>query len=217
MKSEAEVRQRIESWENSLKQLYPHPIIVEILGDIIAELNWALDHRMDVAKIASRIRRRTKQFDKAFAMKGPESTRLWILAATLRELRWTMNEDAEGAYREITWHLLTADLHDAECNLRKEGSDLILEGRGHPPDTCHGGRTFRFWLLLKNGRLNDTRLSHLSIEVIWLLYSHVTDNKFILTAQDDTQSGILEFTAEDFEFRFWEHFVPSLHWTTRGG
>lgn len=129
----------------------------------------------------------------------------YIAKALARELAWVLEEDEHGAVKQVLWDILAGELHDAECSMRFEGTDLVLEGRGRPADFEHRARTFRFWLRLKNGCFRDERESPLPIEKIWLLSKEESEHGFTLTAQDDTLSGLLRFSGDDFEFCLWEH------------
>ena len=155
-------------------------------------------------RTSDEIRERLKAWETATApfslITRLRNTLSWVPS----ELKWVLGEDDAGALRKLVWVCLVGELHDAECTVRKDGPDLILEGTGHPADFEHP-RTFRFWLRLIRGRFEDERGSRLAIEKIWILYNAPEDQRFALTAQDDTLSGIIEFSGDEFEFRIRDH------------
>ncbi len=150
------------------------------------------------------IRERLKAWEAATTQFSPVSGVRETLGWVPSELKWVLGEDDAGALRRVVWVCVVGELHDAECTMRKDGPDLILEGTGHPADFDHP-RTFRFWLRLIRGRFEDTRGSRKTIRKIWILYAWPGDDRFALTAQDDTLSGIIEFSGDEFEFRMWDH------------
>ena len=150
------------------------------------------------------IRERLRAWDDATAQFSPITRLRNTLSWAPSELRWVLGEDDAGALRKVVWVCLVGELHDAECAMRKDGPNLILEGTGQPADFQHP-RTFRFWLRLIRGRFEDKRGSHAPIQKIWILYVEPSDQRFALTAQDDTLSGIIEFSGDEFEFRMWDH------------
>jgi len=149
-------------------------------------------------KTAEEIRERLERWREVSAQFSQLASVRGLLGWVPSELEWVLGEDDSGALRRVLWVCLIAELHDAECTMRQEGPDLVLEGRARV-------RTFRFWLRLIHGEFSDQRSSALPIEKIWILYEKPTDTGFVFTAQDDTLSGTIQFSAEDFEFRMWDH------------
>jgi len=50
------------------------------------------------------------------------------------------------------------------------------------------------------------RLSPQPIQKIWILYDeNRSDDRFGFSAQDNTLSGAIVFSCEEFEFRMWDH------------
>src|SRR5712691_5776999 len=155
-------------------------------------------------RTSDEIRVRLRAWEEATAQFSHVTWKRHTLSWVPSELKWVLGEDDAGALRKVVWDCLGRELHDAECTMRKDGPDLILEGTGRPPDSQHP-RTFRFWLRLIRGRFEDTRSSRLAIQKIWILYVEPSDQRFALIAQDDTLSGTIEFSGDEFEFRMWDH------------
>jgi len=153
----------------------------------------------------------------------PDKATQYIVDSVMAELRWALGEENRGAMRQVVWDILVGQLHDAECTMRNDPPDIVLEGTACPFDPDHPRRGFQFWVRLKQAELHDDRhvwnpierrfedtlLSSVpglhQIEKIWILYPDRSDAGFALTAQDNTLSGILRFSGADFDFRLWDH------------
>jgi len=203
VRSQHEIQQRIDQWRLTKGQFYPDSYFMTIFGFFISRLAQALEGRVPEPTIDEEFWRQLGRIGARIEPNKKYVTRRWN-----QEFGWLKGEGERGALSRVAWDLLLFELHDAECTFRKDGSDLVLEGSGDPPDFARRGRTFRFWLRLKNGQLRDERSSTLPIELVWILYHDQDRDEFLFTAQDNTLSGILTFWGDDYEFRLWDHRVP---------
>ncbi len=197
MRNKEDIEKRIEIWKSMVGQFFPLPENTENLNRIISMLNASLENYPNVNEDVIKEKKQNIFVEK-------ESEYFEEIPLKL-ELKWVLGEHEEGALKGIIWMILTSELHDAECTMKNENSDIILEGKGGPPDFNNRGRSFSFWLRLKKATFEDMRESLLPIEKIWILYPEPSKGKFQFTAQDDTLSGLLRFSAEDYEVRVWDH------------
>ena len=83
--------------------------------------------------------------------------------------------------------------------MRIEGTDLVLEGWTRAKGPTLPKRPFR--LRLGQGKFEDERQIPDPLRVVWILYPADGEDRFVLTAQDDTLSGILRFSGNDYDFQ----------------
>lgn len=202
MRSPEEIRRRLETWEAERARFFPPVVFGRIsLEKIVHEVRTVLDKSMDQTKWEPRIRQRIDDLRK---QPPPDKPTGYIQESVIAELRWSLGENEHGALRKVFWDILITQLHDAECTMRMEGTDLLLEGEGYTYDNPKHPK-LRFWLKLKHGKLDDERSTPDPLRLIWILNPLDSGDRFVLTAQDPTLSGILTFSGEDYDFRFWDY------------
>ena len=210
MRSRDEVQQRIDKWRQTKDQFFPDPYYMAIFDFFVSRLAQMPKDLVTKQEIDEGLWRRLEQIgtelgaDKEYM----SANREYVARRWKQELGWLGGEEDRGALSRVAWDFLLYELHDAECTFGREGPDLVFDGTGDPPDSVHRGRTFRFWLRVKNGQMRDERSSSLPVEKIWILYHDPIKDEFLFTAQDDTLSGILTFSGDDYEYRLWDHKVP---------
>ena len=211
MRSPEELERRLQEWVRTKAQFFPDPYIVALFDSFIEYLGSLIGRNSSPERNEARFWKRFEKGVAGLAEAGsyleflPDKARSYLSNLLLEELAWITGRDDVGALRLVVWDILCKELHDAECAMRGEGPDIVLEGKGAPPDFVHRGRTFRFWLRLKHAQLRDERSVKSAIEVIWLLYGWKEEDRIILEAQDDTLSGLLTFSGDDYDFRIWDH------------
>jgi hypothetical protein len=196
MRSKEEIEKRIELWQWAKSQFYPDPYFINNIDRMVSELENILHKRTAEKKKWSIKKKKKLMVESAFNFFREPPVSL--------EQKWVRNEDNEGAYKKAVWFMLTSELHDGVCLMKNEGSDIILEGKGDPPD-FKNPREFQFWLKLINCEFEDDRDDKAPIKDLILLYPEASEEHFIITAQDTTFSGYLKFSAEEYEFRVWDH------------
>ena len=221
MRSGSEVRERIKTWVQARALFFP-PLYVgrETLDSIIDDVRRIMGENDGKAADGSTIQQRVLEYANR---SHPDKATQYIADSVVAELRWALSEEDRGAIRRVIWDILVGQLHDAECTMRNEPPDIVLEGTACPFDPDHPRRSFRFWVRFKKAELHDDRrvwnpierrfedklLSSVAglnqIEKIWILYPDRSDTGFALTAQDDTLSGILRFSGADYDFRISDH------------
>ncbi|HYM39352.1 MAG TPA: hypothetical protein VEY12_04285 [Thermoplasmata archaeon] len=202
MRNAEEIKQRIDAWEEARTHLYPPVYFGRVTFDrIAAEVRGTLDQHTGTVENEASIRRRVDELHSQFTADKPGE---FIRDEAVAELRWVLGEDRSGALRTVVWHILIGQLHDAESTVAKEGTDLTLEGVGWTYDPESPGSRVRVWLKLRHGQCKDQRDVPGPIDRVWILYPKPTESGFALTAQDRTLSGLLTFSAEEYEFRIWD-------------
>jgi len=202
VRSAAEIEARIQTWRVAKAQFYPDEEWVEWF-DAFIHLLESCQERPSLPKkteLRSRLRPGHLKVDR-------KRNADYMAQRLQEELGWATGANDVGAFKQFVWETLLMELHDAECTM-KDDEDILLEGTGDPPDFVHKGRSFRFWLRLKHGRYRDERTSNSPIEIVWILYGGLDTGVYVLSAQDNTLSGLLTFSGDDFEFRMWNHRVP---------
>ena len=195
MKSARDIRRRLETWEAERAQLFPQAVYGLIsLRKIESEVRTALDTGGDPKE--SSVRQRIEHLRNR---PRPDKATAYILDSVIKELRWALGEEQQGALRKVFWDIVVAHLHDAECTMRIEGTDLVLEGWTRAKGPTLPKRPFR--LRLGQGKFEDERQIPDPLRVVWILYPADAEDRFVLTAQDDTLSGILRFSGNDYDFQ----------------
>ena len=195
MKSARDIRRRLETWEAERAQLFPQAVYGLIsLRKIESEVRTALDTSGDPKESSIR-----QHIDHLRNRPRPDKATAYILDSVIKELRWVLGEEEQGAIRKVFWDIVVAHLHDAECTMRMEGTDLVLEGWTHAKVPKLLKRPFR--LRLRQGKFEDEREFPDPLRVVWILYPTDAEDRFVLTAQDDTLSGILRFSGNDYDFQ----------------
>jgi hypothetical protein len=205
MRNQDEIKKRIESWLSSKEQFFPDPFYISNIDRIVVELCEFVDDNLWIKNRGIILKEKSRFRKKKNLWVEKESNVAKAIPVSL-ERDWALGKESEGALKRVIWAFLTSELHDAECNMKEDNSDIILEGIGNPPDINNIGRKFQFWLRLINCLFEDKReAANLSIEIIWILYPEPSLEKYILNAQDNTLSGLLWFTCDDYEYRMWNH------------
>jgi len=215
MRTLEEIERRVRDWEQARGQFFPDPFFAAVLNPFSEYLSsWT--EPSATAEAAEAIfwgefeaAKADLEAGKSYIKMDLDKMRDYLSVLLAREAGWIAGRNDAGAFKAAVWNLLVCELHDAECAMKWDGTDIVLEGKGGPPDFTHEGRTFQFWLRFKEARFADERLSRPPIEVIWLLDGEVVGNRFVLSAQDDTFSGLLTFSGIDFDCRMWNHVKPS--------
>jgi hypothetical protein len=207
VKRREEIEQRLKSWEYAKRQFSPHFVIChKTLDRLIFEFNWVLGDSKDELRSEESVRKRLASIERKL---GISKEKRFFSRCVRKELSWILVEDDHGLLGEFIWDFLTRELHDAICTMRWEGPDLILEGIGDPPD-FETPRGFNFWLKFKNGQFQDERDATDPIETIFLLYPDWAEGRYVITAQDDTLTGIILFSGDTFQYRMWDHGPPKV-------
>ena len=220
MRCEKEVRQRIEAWDEARAYFYPPLVVGQITFDkIVSEVRRLIEEKTGLIEPESEIRQR---FEELGRQPRPDRAIENLLDWSAAELRWVLGEDRQGALRKVVWEVLVAQPHDATCTMRTDGADIVLEGKACPFDPSHPKRSFQFWVRFKEAKLEDDRrewnpvtrrfgdkLLSSPSEEIWILYPDSSESGVALTAQDNTLSGILRFSGDDYDFRIWDHTTGS--------
>jgi hypothetical protein len=207
VKRREEIEQRVESWEYAKRQFSPNLVNThKALDRLISEFHWVLGDSKGEMRSERTVRRRLAKTDRKLSV---SKVGMSISHCAKRELRWILDEDSHGLLPLFIWDSLTAELHDAVCTMRWEGPDLILEGVGDPPD-FKTPRGFNFWLKLKDGKFEDHRDATDPIGTIFLLYPEWMSDRYAITGQDDTLTGIIIFSGDTFQYRMWDHGPPKV-------
>ena len=207
MKKREEIEQRVESWEYAKGQFFPNLVNGhKTLDRLISEFYWVLGGSKGELRSERSVRKRLAAIERRLMI---SKMKKFHADCVKRELKWILDEDFHGLLSVFIWDSLTAELHDAECTMRWEGPYLILEGVGDPPD-FKTPRGFNFWLKLKNGKFEDHREATDPIEKIWLLYPEWMSDRYAITGQDDTLTGIIIFSGDTFQYRMWDHGPPKV-------